>query len=54
MSIPGPAHEHSSSLERSREEHLSWALPYPEHEEMVIDGLSDEEAEAFLTAVADA
>jgi len=54
MSTPNPRPEPSPSRERSREDHLEWNVPYPEHDEMVIEGLTDEEAEAFLAAITDA
>jgi hypothetical protein len=38
----------------TREELLSWAKPLPPYEEMIIADLTDEEEEAFLTAIADA
>ena len=46
--------QRSPSRERTREEHLRWDLAYPEHGEMVVDGLTNEDAEAFLAAIADA
>lgn len=38
----------------TREEILSRAKPFPPYAEMVIDGLTDEEEEAFLKAIAEA
>ena len=47
-----PVHPNpSSSLELPVEELLLRARPLPPHDEMVIDDLSDEEGEAFLTAL---
>jgi hypothetical protein len=38
----------------TREEVLARARPLPPYEEMIIEGLTDEEEEAFLRAIADA
>lgn len=38
----------------TREELLARAKPFPRYEEMVIEGLTDEEEEAFLKAIAEA
>lgn len=54
MSTPNLDPQRSPSRERRREDHLRWDVPYPEHGEMVVDGLTDEEAEAFLAAIAGA
>lgn len=40
-----------ASLERSREEHLQWDRPSPPFEELAIEDLTDEEAEAFWAAI---
>ncbi|MDQ1427812.1 MAG: hypothetical protein QOK39_1288 [Acidimicrobiaceae bacterium] len=40
-----------NNLELPVEELLRRARPLPPHEEMIIDGLSDEEGAAFLTAL---
>jgi len=56
MSEP-EAHEptpRSPSLERSREEVLAAARPLPPHEEMMIEGLTDEEERIFIEAILDA
>ena len=37
-----------------REEVLARGRPFPPYEEMIIDGLTDAEEEAFLTAIAEA
>ncbi|HSH60506.1 MAG TPA: hypothetical protein VK988_12895 [Acidimicrobiales bacterium] len=39
------------SLEMSREELLRRARPFPTHEEMIIEELTDQEAEAFWSAI---
>lgn len=54
MSTPNLDPQRSPSREWPRGEHLRWDVPYPEHGEMVVDDLTDEEAEAFLAAIADA
>jgi len=38
----------------TREETLARGKPFPPYEEMVIEGLTDEEEEAFLKAIAEA
>ena len=38
----------------TRDELLARARPFPPYEEMVIEGLTDEEEEAFLKAIAEA
>ena len=38
----------------TRDELLARAKPFPPYEEMVIEGLTDEEEEAFLKAIAEA
>lgn len=38
----------------TREEVLARARPLPPYEEMIIEGLTDEEEEAFLRAIAEA
>jgi hypothetical protein len=38
----------------SREEVLARAKPLPPYEDMIIEGLTDEEEEAFLHAIAEA
>jgi hypothetical protein len=38
----------------TREEVLSRGRPFPPYEEMVIDGLTDDEEEEFLKAIAEA
>lgn len=38
----------------TREEVLARGRPFPAYEEMVIEGLTDEEEEAFLKAIAEA
>jgi hypothetical protein len=56
MSEPG-AHEPappSPSLERSRDKVLAAARPLPSHEEMMIEGLTDEEERIFIEAILDA
>ena len=51
MSTPVPEPSPNESLERPVEELLSRARPLPPYDEMVIDDLTPEEAEAFLAAV---
>ncbi len=51
MSTPVPNPIPSDSLELPVEELLRRARPLPPYEEMVIDDLTPEEAEAFLAAV---
>jgi hypothetical protein len=48
-----PADEHIGRLP-TREEVLARGRPFPPYEEMVIEGLTDEEEEAFLKAIAEA
>ncbi len=38
----------------TRDEVLKRGKPFPPYEEIVIEGLTDEEEEAFLTAIAEA
>ncbi len=38
----------------TREELLKWAKPFPPYEEMIIEGLTEHEEEAFLKAIAEA
>lgn len=38
----------------TREEVLARGRPFPRYEDMVIEGLTDEEEEAFLKAIAEA
>jgi hypothetical protein len=38
----------------TREEGLARGKPFPPYEEMIIEGLTDEEEEAFLKAIAEA
>ena len=38
----------------TREEVLAHGKPFPPYEEMIIEGLTDEEEEAFLKAIAEA
>lgn len=38
----------------TRDELFARARPFPPYEEMVIEGLTDEEEEAFLKAIAEA
>jgi hypothetical protein len=38
----------------TREELLARGKPFPPYEEMVIDGLTDEQEDAFLKAIAEA
>jgi hypothetical protein len=40
-----------ASLERSKDEVLAAARPLPPHEEMVIEGLTDEEERIFVEAI---
>ncbi len=49
-----PADEPQERRLPTREELLSWAKPLPPYEEMIIEGLTDEEEEAFLKAIAEA
>ncbi len=51
MSTPIPAPTPSEHLELPVEELLRRARPLPPSSEMVIDDLTPEEADAFLTAV---
>ena len=44
----------STSLERSKEEVLAAARPLPPHEEMMIEGLTDDEERIFIEAIFDA
>jgi len=53
MSIQ-PAGDDSGQRLPTHEELLARAKPFPPYEEMVIDGLTDEEEEAFLAAIAEA
>jgi hypothetical protein len=56
MSEPGarePA-PRGASLERSKEEVLAAARPLPPHEEMMIEGLTDDEERIFIEAIFDA
>lgn len=55
MSTPGThlSRNHGGSLEEPRETVLERAQLFPRYEEMVVDGLSDEEEESFLAAVTD-
>ena len=40
------------SLEESRDQILASARPFPRYEDMVIDGLTDDEEASFLAAIA--
>lgn len=40
------------TLEESRERILATAAPFPPYEDMVIDGLTDDEEARFLAAIA--
>jgi hypothetical protein len=51
VSTPLPEPSSSESLELPVEELLRRARPLPSYDEMVIDDLTPEEAEAFLAAV---
>ncbi len=51
MSTPLPEPSPSESLELPVDELLHRARPLPPYDEMVIDDLTPEEVEAFLTAV---
>lgn len=51
MSTARHEHQPHESLELPVEELLARARPMPPHREMVIDDLTPEEGEAFLTAV---
>jgi hypothetical protein len=42
------------SLEEPRDIVLASARPFPQYEDMVIDGLTDDEEALFLAAIADA
>ena len=42
------------SLEESREALLARAQPFPPYEDMIIDGLTDDEEKKFLDAIAEA
>ena len=46
--------DHGHSLGVSREELLRWDRPFPPYEEMVIEGLTDEEEAAFWEAINEA
>ncbi|MDQ3681139.1 MAG: hypothetical protein M3378_11510 [Actinomycetota bacterium] len=49
-----PADESQERRLPTREEVLGRAKPLPPYEEMIIEGLTDEEEEAFLRAIAEA
>ena len=49
-----PRHVPGQSLEESREKVLARGKPFPRYEDMVIDGLTDDEEASFLAAIADA
>ena len=53
MSEPEPREPapKGTSLERSKEQVLAAARPLPPHEEMVIEGLTDEEERIFVEAI---
>jgi hypothetical protein len=53
MSNVNPEPAAATSLELPVEELLRRARPLPPHEEMVIDDLTEEEAAAFLAALAE-
>jgi hypothetical protein len=42
-----------ATLEECRENVLATAQPFPRHEDMVIDGLTDDEEALFLAALSD-
>jgi hypothetical protein len=48
---PSDATKSTLPLEVSVEELLRRGRPFPSHEEMIIEGLTDEEEEAFLRAL---
>lgn len=49
-----PADDHENRRLPTREELLSRGRPFPPYEEIRIEGLSDEEEEVFLRAIAEA
>ena len=49
-----PNHVPGQSLEETRAKVLARGKPFPPYEEMVIEGLTDDEEEKFLAAIADA
>lgn len=49
-----PHHLPGQSLEESREKVLARGRAFPHYEDMVIEGLTDDEEAQFLAAVADA
>ncbi len=49
-----PQHVPGQSPDETREQVLPRGKPFPLHEEMAIDGLTDDEEEKFLAAIADA
>jgi len=51
MSTPLPEPTPTKSLERPVDDLLDCARPLPPYDEMVIDDLTPDEAEAFLAAV---
>lgn len=46
--LPSDATKSTQSLELPVEELLRRGRPFPPHEEMIIEGLTDDEEEAFL------
>lgn len=55
MSIPGEHHSPAGeTLEESRTKVLATAPLFPGYDEMVIDGLTDDEEAEFLAALAEA
>jgi hypothetical protein len=49
-----PAGDETGRRLPSRSEVLARGRPFPAYEDLVIEGLSDEEEDAFLRAIADA
>jgi hypothetical protein len=47
-------HDENSRRPPTRDEILARGRPFPAYEEMVIDGLTDQEEDLFLQAIADA
>ncbi|MGH9152523.1 MAG: hypothetical protein ACRD03_09030 [Acidimicrobiales bacterium] len=54
MTVSTQSEDHESRRLPTREELLSRGRPFPSYEEIRIEGLSDEEEEAFLRAIAEA
>lgn len=48
------AHDQDNRPLPTREEILARGRPFPPYEEMIIEGLSEEEEDRFLEAIADA